>query len=327
MTADKPIGIVLLQLGGPDSLRNVEPFLYNLFCDPDIIDLPMAFLFRRALARFVSKRRAPKVQEFYKRIGGKSPILKLTMRQARALERELEGKLNAKIYVAMRYWHPLTDATFGVMSNDRVDQVILLPLYPQYSKTTTGSSVNEWNRAVARYGKNGIRVKVVDQYCEHPLYVQAVVRNVRRALNRVPPGDRGKVHLVFSAHGVPVKVIKSGDPYEEQIRKTVSAVMAAGEFGLPHYLCFQSKVGPERWLTPSLTDTIERLAHMKASHVLVVPIAFVCDHSETLWEINIEMKQEAKHLGIKYFDMSPALNTNPLFIRALADIVLKAVAP
>jgi len=326
MTADKPIGIVLLQLGGPDSLQNIEPFLYNLFCDPDIIDLPMAFLFRRALARFISKRRAPKVREFYERIGGRSPILKLTMRQARALERELEGKVNAKIYVAMRYWHPLTDATFGAMAKDRIDQVILLPLYPQYSKTTTGSSVNEWNRTLARRGKNGIRMKVVDEYCEHPLYVQALVRNIQRALNRVPPSDRGKVHLVFSAHGVPVKVIKGGDPYEEQIRKTVNAVVAAGQFGLPHHLCFQSKVGPEQWLKPSLTDTIEQLAHMKVSHVLVIPIAFVSDHSETLWEINIETKQEAKRLGIKYFDMSPALNTNPLFIRALADLVLKAVA-
>lgn len=325
MSSDTRIGIVLLQLGGPDSVQNVQPFLYNLFCDPDIIDLPLAFLFRRPLARFISKRRVSKVQEYYKRIGGRSPILKLTTRQARALERELRGKLNARVYVAMRYWHPLTDATLGALAADDIRRVVLLPLYPQYSKTTSGSSINEWKRVLALRGDGDMDTVVVNEYCEHPLYIEALVSNIRRALNRVHSADRGKVHLVFSAHGVPVKVIEAGDPYAEQVRKTYNAVIAAGNFGLPHHLCFQSKVGPERWLTPSLTDTVEQLARVGASHVLVIPISFVSDHSETLWEINIETKRHAKHLGIQHFDMSPALNTNPFFIRALADLVVKAV--
>jgi len=316
------VGIVLLQLGGPDSLVNVEPFLYNLFCDPDIIDLPMAFLFRKPLARFISRKRAPKVQEFYKRIGRRSPILKLTMRQAKALEQALQGRLNAKVAIAMRYWKPFTEEAVVQLRDRGIGKVVLLPLYPHYSRTTTGSSVNEWNRVLSG---NGFDVKLVEEYCDHPMYIQALVRNIGIALRRVPASDRGKVHLVFSAHGTPVKLVESGDPYQQHIVRTYNAVVRKGEFGLPHHLCYQSKVGPEKWLEPSLDDTIERLANERVSHVIVIPIAFVSDHSETLWEINIECKERAKHLGIKYFDMSPALNTNPFFVEALADLVLRKV--
>lgn len=323
MKSEKPTGVVLLQLGGPDSLPSVEPFLYNLFCDPDIIDLPLAFLFRKPLAGLISSRRAPKVQQFYKRIGGRSPILKLTRRQASALERELQGKINAKVYVAMRYWHPMTEEVIDQILRDGLERVILLPLYPHYSKTTTGSSVNEWNRILARHGSNHLQADLVDQYCEHPLYISALIRNITIALKRVPLRDRSKVHLLFSAHGTPMKLVKSGDPYQHQIIRTYNAVVSEGKFALPHHLCYQSKVGPQKWLQPSLTDTIERLAKENVSHVIVIPVAFVSDHSETLWEINIETKEEAKHLGIRYFDMSPALNTNPLFVQALADLVLK----
>jgi protoporphyrin/coproporphyrin ferrochelatase len=325
MKSDSTLGIVLLQLGGPDSLENVEPFLYNLFNDPDIIDLPLAFLFRRGLARLISRRRAPKVQEYYRRIGGRSPILKLTIRQARALERELADLLNVRVYVGMRYWHPLTEEVVHQLHRDGIRRVLLLPLYPHFSRTTTGSSVNEWNRVVAQQGMNGFQVDVVEEYCEHPLYIQSLVRNINIALRRVPQQDREKVQLVFSAHGTPVKLVQSGDPYQQQIIRTYEAVLAAGQFGLHHHLCYQSKVGPERWLEPSLETTINDLAGKNVSHVLVIPIAFVSDHSETLWEINILIKEEAKKLGIRYYDMSPALNTNPFFIRALADLVRKKV--
>ncbi len=321
-----PIAVVLLQLGGPDSLESVEPFLNNLFSDPDIIDLPLAFLFRRRLARFISRRRAPKVQVYYKKIGGKSPILKLTLRQARALERELRNVLDAKVYVAMRYWHPMTDAVLENLKQDGIRKTILLPLYPQYSKTTTGSSVNEWERLQAKAGMNDLSVKVVEEYCEHPLYVDALVQNILIALRRVPENDRRKVHLVFSAHGTPVKLVKRGDPYQQQIIRTYEAVLEKGKFGLPSHLCYQSKVGPEKWLEPSLVSTVENLAAQKVSHVVVVPVAFVSDHSETLWEINMEVRKHAQSLGIWYYDMSPALNTNPSFIRGLADLVLKAAS-
>lgn len=325
MANERPVGIVLLQLGGPDSLESVRPFLYNLFCDPDIIDLPLAFLFRKLLARFISSRRAPKVQEYYKRIGKKSPILKLTIRQARALEKALDGKINCRTTIAMRYWHPMTGKAIEEMRQHNVARVLLLPLYPHYSKTTTGSSVNEWYRVLDRQRMNGFTADVVDEYCEHPLYIRALIRNITIAMKRVRAEERSRVHLVFSAHGTPVKLVKAGDPYQSQIIRTYNAVVKEGDFGLPHHLCYQSKVGPEKWLEPSLDDTIQRLASERVTHMIVIPIAFVSDHSETLWEINIEARAEAKRLGIRHFDMTPGLNTNPYFIQALADIVERKV--
>lgn len=322
---NEAIGVVLLQLGGPDSLASVEPFLYNLFCDPDIIDLPLAFLFRKRLARFISKRRGPKVQEIYKQIGGKSPILKLTERQASALHAELNREIKANVYVAMRYWHPFTEEIVHRMAADGIRDVVLLPLYPHYSVTTTGSSVNEWRRCVNKAKHTAFNVKLIEEYCEHPLYIKSVVKNINIALNRVATIDRQKVHLVFSAHGTPVNLVEKGDPYQSQIIRTYEAVTARGRFGLPHHLCYQSKVGPQKWIEPSLTNTVHRLAAENVTHMIVIPIAFVSDHSETLSEINIEMKADAKKLGIRYFDMSPALHTNPDFISALTDLVLRKV--
>jgi protoporphyrin/coproporphyrin ferrochelatase len=318
------LGVVLLQLGGPDALGSVEPFLYNLFCDPDIIDLPFAFLFRRPLARLISRRRAPKVQEYYRRIGGRSPILKLTRRQARALEARLAPDLPARVYVAMRYWHPLTEETLEAVRRDGIKRLVLLPLYPQYSRTTTGSSVREWRRWMDRKGMADMPVSVVEDYCEHPRYIEALVQQIGYALRRIPAAARGDVHLVFSAHGTPVKLVKAGDPYQEQIIRTYRSVVACGNFGLPHHLCYQSKVGPQRWLEPSLEQTVRSLAAAGVKRMIVIPIAFVSDHSETLWEINMQIREEAEALGVRRYDMSPALHTNPLFIDALADLVRKA---
>ncbi len=306
-------------------MGTIEPFLYNLFCDPDIIDLPLAFLFRKPLARLISRSRAPKVQEYYRRIGGKSPILKLTVRQARALQTALCRTVHCRIWVAMRYWHPMTGEAVEAIQTSGVDRVLLLPLYPQYSKTTTGSSVNEWKRVLHQQQSNGLQFDVVEEYCEHPLYIRALVRNINVALKRVKAADRSKVHLVFSAHGTPVKLVQAGDPYQQQIIRTYNAVIREGNFGLPHELCYQSKVGPQKWLEPSLDQTIRRLADEHVTHMIVVPIAFVSDHSETLWEINIEARERAKHLGIRHFDMSPGLNNNPFFIQALADLVQEKV--
>ncbi len=319
--SNPPIGVVLLQLGGPDSLDTVEPFLFNLFSDPDIIDLPLAFLIRPLLAKMISSRRAPKVAEYYRKIGGRSPILRLTNRQAVALERELRPELNVRLFIAMRYWHPMTEEVVADLKREGIERVILLPLYPQYSRTTTGSSFNEWNRVLDRVGAGHVRADLVQEYCEHPLYIQAIVRNIRIALARVKQADRAKVHLVFSAHGTPVKLVRNGDPYQQQIIRTYRSVVREGGFELPHHLCYQSKVGPQRWLEPSLIDTIDTLGAEGVSHVIVIPIAFVSDHSETLYEINMEVRHRALRAGIKRYDMSPALNTNPLFIRALADLV------
>jgi protoporphyrin/coproporphyrin ferrochelatase len=316
--------VVLLQLGGPDSLEAVEPFLYNLFCDPDIIDLPLAFLFRKFLARTISRSRAPRVKEYYRYMGGKSPILKLTNRQAVALERELRSEGDFRVCVAMRYWHPMTETVVRQLQMEKVGRVVLVPLFPQYSRSTTGSAVNEWRRVCERHGY-APELHLIEEYADHPLLVNAVVRNIRIALRRVRPDDRKNVHLVFSAHGTPMKLVRSGDPYQAHVIRTCNAVVNAGEFGLPHYLCYQSKVGPQKWLEPSLAGTIERLAAERVSHVLVVPLAFVSDHSETLWEINHEVRNEALEKGIRYFDMSPALNAGPFFISALADLVRRTL--
>lgn len=319
----KRIGVVLFQLGGPDGPQSVEPFLRNLFSDPDIIDLPLAFLFRSRLARIIAARRAPKVIPIYRRIGNRSPILRLTCRQAHALERALRKTLDASVFVAMRYWHPLTEETLRKVAAGNFDRIVLLPLYPQYSRSTTGSSVHEWERTSRRLSAAGVPTSIIEEYCDHPLYIQALVRNITFALRRVRPEERKDVHLVFTAHGTPMSLVNEGDPYRDQIVRTFNAVVAAGQFGLPHHLCFQSKVGPQRWLEPSLIDTIDRLAGEHVTHVIAVPISFVSDHSETLFEINMEARERAHRAGIRHFDMSPALNAAPQFIGALADLVIR----
>ncbi|MCK9408839.1 MAG: ferrochelatase [Bacteriovoracaceae bacterium] len=320
------IAVVLLQLGGPDKLESVEPFLYNLFCDPDIIDVPGAFLFRKTLARIISSRRAPVVQQLYKRIGSKSPIFKQTKLQAIRLLEMLRGNGHTvDVHIAMRYWHPMTEEAVSNVMATKPDRIILLPLYPHYCKATTGSSVNEWKRVSKKLKLPDIPTVLVEHYYEHPLYIKALVKRIRVALNRVPEKERSHLQIVFSAHGTPMKLVRDGDPYSHHIRKTYERVVEQGQFGLPHLLCFQSKVGPQKWLTPSLTGTIERLGHEGATHILVVPIAFVTDHIETLSEINIEARDEALKLGVKYYDMMPALLTEELFIRCLADLVEKKI--
>lgn len=318
------IAVVLFQLGGPDSLDAVEPFLYNLFCDPDIIDLPGAFLFRKPLARLISSKRAPKVQELYKHIGNRSPILPQTEMQAKALGKSLEAfGVNADVLIAMRYWHPFTEDAARQVVAKGYERVILLPMYPHYCKATTGSSINEWNRCVKHIGMQPIPTSIINSYYEHPRYIESLVDQIKIALERVPAGERKKVHLVFSAHGTPMKLVREGDPYSHHIRATYERVLEQGAFGLQHHLCFQSKVGPQKWLQPSLVGTIEELAKERVSHMIVIPIAFVTDHIETLSEINIEAKEDALKLGVRYFDMTPPLIDNKKFISCLADLIMK----
>ena len=316
-------GVVLLQLGGPDSLDAVQPFLYNLFVDPDIIDLPGAFLFRKALARFISTRRAPKVQQLYRNIGGRSPILLETQKQAANLKAWLSKKgLSVPVEIAMRYWHPFTEETIKKLLSAGVKEVILLPLYPHYSKATTGSSLREWERVVKELGAQFVSTKIVEPYFDRPLYIRSLVERVNQAIERIPADEKSKVHLVFSAHGTPMKLVRDGDPYSQQIRRTYELVVEQGNFGLPHHLCFQSKVGPQQWLKPSLTETIDVLGAHGVTHIIVNPIAFVTDHIETLSEINIEARHQAHECGITYFDMTAALTTSDLFIECLGDLVL-----
>ena len=230
MKANERIAVVLFQLGGPDSLEAIEPFLYNLFRDPDIINFPGAFLARRPLAKFISSRRSKKVVAHYREIGGKSPIVDLTNAQAIALQCELDKQMNAKVFVAMRYWHPLTQAVIREMKRERFTKVVLLPLYPQFSKATTISSIKEWARQCNINNFNQIPSLSVCCYYNHPLYIEALVENISAAYRKFSHIDPGEVDLVFSAHGVPVSLVKEGDPYKFHIEETVRLVVEKGKW-------------------------------------------------------------------------------------------------
>jgi ferrochelatase len=319
MAGAKRIAVVLFQLGGPDSQAAVEPFLYNLFCDPDIINFPGAFLARKALAKLISTTRSKIVRQHYAEIGGGSPIRPLTEQQSRALEKALKLHIPARTVVAMRYWHPSTSEAIAALDRETYDELVLLPLYPHYSFATTRSSLNEWNRQY----QPRTPVKIIDHFHDHPDYIAGIVERINEVLSTLDHPD--DVHLVFSAHGLPLALVEKGDPYPKQIEETVQLVRELGSWENPYVLCYQSKVGPQKWLQPSLTGTIERMAKSGITRMLVIPIAFLTEHIETLHEINIEARQHAESLGVTEFHMMPALNDSPLLIRALADLVLRSV--
>ena len=314
------VGVILFQLGGPDTLAAIEPFLFNLFCDPDIIDFPFARIGRRPLAKLISTTRARKVQHHYATIGGGSPIRRFTEQQARALETELAScGVDARCFVAMRYWHPFTSKAIAQIKAAECDEVVLLPLYPQYSSTTTGSSLNEWRRLF----HDDMQVHKVGAFYRHPMYLDAVIEKIEEALARFPAPER--TEIVFSAHSIPMSVIAKGDPYQRQIEETVQLLMQRGGWSNRHRLCYQSKVGASKWLQPSLHRTLHDLAAEKVQDVCIVPVAFVSDHVETLGEIDHEAREEARQLGIMRFEMSAGLNDSPKFIRALGQLVQEAL--
>jgi ferrochelatase len=328
MAEKKRVGIVLFQLGGPDSLQAVEPFLLNLFLDPDIIPMgPLGFL-RTPLAKLISSRRSIPVAGKYAEIGRRSPIALLTERQRVRLVEAVSPYIDPVAVTAMRYWHPLTaEAVDTLRKAGPLDEIVLLPLYPHFSYATTLSSLKEWRRV---YGESngGPKVCTIGQFYNHPRYIQAVVQRIGSILRQFP--DSSRIHLVFSAHGLPMSLVEKGDPYPQQIEETVRLVSEAGGRQYPgwprtHLLCYQSRVGRAKWLQPPLTGTIERLGHEGVKEMLVVPISFVTEHIETLHEINIEARDEAKKVGIERFRMMPAVGDSPLFIGALKELVLDAV--
>lgn len=328
MARKKKVGIVLFQLGGPDSLEAVEPFLLNLFLDPDIIPMgPLGFL-RKPLAKWISRKRSVPVRGRYAEIGGRSPIGALTERQRVALVEALAGEIEPVAVTAMRYWHPLTEeAVASLRAARKLDDLVLLPLYPHFSYATTLSSLKEWRRV---YGppESGPPQRTVSQFYDHPLYIQALVQRIGSVLRQFQ--DSSRIQLIFSAHGLPMSLVEKGDPYPNQIEATVRLACEEGKKQYPnwpreHLLCYQSRVGPAKWLQPPLTGTIERLAHEGVKEMLVVPISFVTEHIETLHEINIEAREEAEKLGVEVFRMMPAVGDSLLFIGCLKDLVLRAV--
>jgi len=310
--------VLLLQMGGPDSLDAVEPFLLNLFTDRDIIKIGPAFL-QPLIARFIVKRRAPKVELYYDAIGGKSPIRELTVAQARALEVSL-GK-DFRCFVAMRYWHPSTIEALAAIKREGIDKVIALSLYPHFSRATTGSSINELKRVLGEAGV-AFEITYIDRFYNHPLYIQALAEKIQEGLDQFHPlADR---EILFSAHSLPQSFIDQGDPYLGHIEETVRLVMERFA-GVTYHLAFQSRAGPVKWLEPSTEQMLKHLAAHGCKNLLMVPLSFVSDHIETLYEIDIQYAKEAWELGYANFRRSPSLNSSPTFIACLADLVKKSV--
>jgi ferrochelatase len=312
--------VVLCNLGGPDTLDAVRPFLFNLFSDPDIFRFPLGYLTQRPLAALIAWRRAPEASHGYAAIGGKSPILEYTRAQAQALQQAIGGDFD--VHVCMRYWHPLTDEVVRTLKQKNYRRVILLPLYPQYSLTTSGSSYNEFMRQCRR--QNYLpAVTLIRQWYDQPDYQNAIVESVQAAAKKLPDPDPAHFELLFSAHGLPKKIVAEGDPYEQQIRATYDAVRT--RLGWPHTtLCYQSRVGPLEWLRPYTDDVIREKAAAGVKQMLVYPIAFVSDHVETLFELGITYAELARSRGIDHYRVVPALNNHPRFVEALRSIVLEA---
>jgi ferrochelatase len=306
--------VILFNMGGPDSLDAVQPFLFNLFNDKAIIGAPWPI--RPLLAKLISSRRAPVTQEIYRQLGGASPILRETKAQAAALEFALGDGF--KVFVAMRYWHPFTEDTVAAVKAWGPDRAVLLPLYPQFSTTTNRSSLRAW---VAEAAKAGLKV-ATETVCCYPTQaglVAAMAELMRTGWTNA--GAHGRPRVLFSAHGLPQGVVDKGDPYPLHVEMTARAVAAAsGIADLDWGVCYQSRVGPLKWIGPAIEDELERAAADKVP-VVVVPIAFVSEHSETLVELDVEYRHRAESLGIPAYVRVPTVSTHPAFIAGLAELV------
>ena len=309
--------IVLFNLGGPDSLKNVEPFLFNLFNDPAILNLPK--LIRYPLAKLISKRRAPIARKIYQEIGGSSPILKLTIDQANSLENSLNTKQNSikyKVFIVMRCWHPRASKTIQEVKKFNPNEIILLPLYPQYSAATSGSSFLEWKEIASKNNLNTI-TKTICCYPEDKKFIKAhsnlIIEKIKNIKN---------FKLIFSAHGIPEKNIKKGDPYQWQIEQSVKRIMnEINNSSVDYILSYQSRVGPLKWIGPSTEKVIIENSKLN-KHLVIVPIAFVSEHSETLVELDIEYEKLARNNGCTNFTRIEALGVNENFIDGLSDLIL-----
>ncbi|MEE8352343.1 MAG: ferrochelatase [Rhodospirillales bacterium] len=314
------IAVVLFNLGGPDAPDAIEPFLFNLFNDPAIIGLsgPLRWL----LAKVISKRRTPVAKEIYRHIGGKSPLLEETEAQVRALEGALaEDEGEYRVFIAMRYWHPMSDKTVQAVKDFDPDRIVLLPLYPHFSTTTTGSSLKDWRKAAAGLDKP------TNAVCCYPLasgYIAGLAATIMPGIEEAR--DMGNPRVLFSAHGLPKKIIAAGDPYQWQIELTARGVVQAlGIDGLDWAICYQSRVGRLEWIGPSLDDELAR-AGKDGVPVIVAPISFVSEHSETLVELDIEYRKMADELNVPGYVRAPAIGVEENFIAALAGIVRDALA-
>ena len=310
--------IILFNLGGPDKLENVQPFLFNLFNDPAILNLPT--LFRYPLAKLISNRRTPTAKKIYQELGGSSPILKLTKEQSEALELNLNNddqESEYKCFIVMRCWHPRAEDVVNDVKNFNPDEIILMPLYPQYSAATTGSSIKEWKDICK---KNNLKTRT-STICCYPTDENFVLAHKEEIVKKIKNLKNFK--LIFSAHGLPEKNIKKGDPYQWQVEQSVNKIVKSLNIkNLDWILSYQSRVGPLKWIGPS-TDYIIIENSKLEKHIVLVPIAFVSEHSETLVELDIEYKELAHKNGCKNYTRVPALGTNNNYIKAMSNLIIK----
>ena len=319
-------GVILLNLGGPDSIDSIEPFLRNLFSDPDIFRFPLSSLTQKLFANLVSKFRSKKVRSYYEKIGGRSPILEITNSQAKKLKAEFTGEnTDLNIYIGMRYWKPFIKDALTKALSEGVEKFILLPLYPQFSFTTTGSSLNEFKRLAEKFKINPDDVRVIRSYPDDELFVEAVVEKINESMNKFSKIELTDFAVLFSAHSIPLRFVEEGDPYPQEVEKTVKAVVKKLNFKGEFKIAYQSKVGPVKWLEPSVFDAIRDFAKRKIKNLLIVPISFVSDNLETLYELEIKTAIFSKSLGIEKFIVSRPVNDSPLFIKALKNLILKEI--
>ena len=314
-------GVLLFNLGGPESLQDVRPFLYNLFSDPEIIRIKNGVL-RKMLAWLIASMRQGKSRDLYRQIGGGSPLRKITEAQAAALSNELRVRSeDAGVYVGMRCWKPTIDEAVDQILKDGITRLVLLPLFPQYSVTTTGSCLKYFQALDKKLGLSAkMEISTVESWFDEPLYIEAMADLIREGLRGFSGGEHEKVHLLYSAHSIPASYAEEGDPYLEQTKRSVAMVHALLGNLHPFTLAFQSKVGPVKWLGPSTRDVLAQLGREGNRRVLVVPISFVSDHIETLQEIDIQYKELAAQSGIQEFHRAASLNLHPKFIAALAAL-------
>ncbi|MBI4483315.1 MAG: ferrochelatase [Acidobacteria bacterium] len=313
------LGVLLVNLGGPERPEDVAPFLYELFSDPQIIQLPG--LLRKPLAALAAVVRRRTAAGIFRQIGGGSPLRRITEAQARHLEAALQHRgTSAQVFVGMRLWRPFLPEALEQIRSHGINRLVVLPLFPQFSVTTTGSCYRELNRWMRSDSPPVERLDIQSWY-RHPGYLQALASLVAEEMNKFADPRPQEIHLLFSAHGLPEKYVRNGDPYQDQVQQTVELLRDHLPADVPWGLSYQSRVGPVRWLEPSTDEMIRQLASRGVQQLLVVPISFVSDHSETLFEIDILYRAKAHAAGIREFRRVPALNTHPLFIEALADLV------
>lgn len=317
MNLDKPTGLVLLNMGGPDSLRAVRPFLYNLFSDRDLIQLPAGALLQKPFAWLISRVRAPKVKLNYASIGGKTPLLEWTQKQARGTAQILGEQVEP--FVAMRYWNPRAEDCLRKMKAQGIEQAVVLSMYPHYTNATTGSSIKDFAAAAAKIYPE-LKYTVIREWYDWPAYLDSLANRIREGLEKFHELVRDEIPILFSAHALPQKFIDDGDPYLDHVLCTVRGVMERFE-ERPWKLGFQSRTGPVQWMEPDSLDVLAQLGAEKAPGALIVPISFVSDHIETLQEIDFEFRMHAEQVGLPRFERTPSLNDNEDFLQALAGLV------